>query len=418
MNVNYIDLCSGIGGFRVAIEDFQTENPDIKFNCVLTADIKQDAIDTYNLNFNEQNEKCDIYTLEVDKVKPFDLLCAGFPCQPFSSAGHKKGFSDERGGMIFKILDLCRYHKPKYILLENVYNLLSVDGGKCIQTIVELFEELNYKVHYEKLNSKDFGCPQSRERVYIICTFDKSLDFSKLATSTQLKKISDIIDYDDKVSDIDANFINKLIKLSSTRRIHGCKISDKRGGDNNIHSWELDYNGNITDDEVSLMNSIMLERRKKHWAKDKNIAWMDGMPLTVTEIQTFFKHDHLQEMLNNLVKKKYLRFEKCKDIVGSKRVYKEDSESGYNICKGKLSFPISKILDPNDISPTLTATDSNKLALFIDNNVIRRLNILELVRICGFPDHYKIPKHVNSYDLFGNMATPPVIKELLSLIFN
>ena len=101
MNVNYIDLCSGIGGFRVAIEDFQTENPDIKFNCVLTADIKQDAIDTYNLNFNEQNEKCDIYTLEVDKVKPFDLLCAGFPCQPFSSAGHKKGFSDERGGYDF-----------------------------------------------------------------------------------------------------------------------------------------------------------------------------------------------------------------------------------------------------------------------------------------------------------------------------
>ena len=418
MNINYIDLCSGIGGFRVAIEDFQNESSNINFNCVLSADIKQDAIDTYNLNFNEHNEKCDIYSLEVEKVKPFDLLCAGFPCQPFSTAGQRKGFSDDRGGMIFKIMELCKYHKPKYILLENVYNLLTIDGGKCIQTIIQLFEEMNYNVYYKKLNSKDFGCPQSRERVYIICTLNKCLDFDKLFTLSSKKVLRDVIDYNDKTSNIDANFVQKLIKLAKNREIQGCKISDKRGGDNNIHSWELEYNGHITNDEINLMNSIMLERRKKHWATKKNITWMDGMPLTYEDIQTFFKHDALREMLNNLVSKKYLRFEKCKDLINGKRVYKEDSESGYNICKGKLSFPISKILDPNDISPTLTATDSNKLAVIIDNQVVRTLNTLELIRICGFPDHYKIPEHVNSYDLFGNMATPPVIKELLKLLFN
>ena len=162
----------------------------------------------------------------------------------------------------------------------------------------------------------------------------------------------------------------------------------------------------------------MLERRKKHWAEKNHIAWMDGMPLTREEIQTFFKRDSLQEMLNNLVSKDYLRFEKCKDLVDGKRVYKEDSESGYNICKGKLSFPVSKILDPDDVSPTLTATDSNKLAIVIDNSIIRQLNTLELIRICGFPDNFKIPEHVNSYDLFGNMATPPVIRELIKLMFD
>ena len=288
MNINYIDLCSGIGGFRVAIEDFQNESSNINFNCVLSADIKQDAIDTYNLNFNEHNEKCDIYSLEVEKVKPFDLLCAGFPCQPFSTAGQRKGFSDDRGGMIFKIMELCKYHKPKYILLENVYNLLTIDGGKCIQTIIQLFEELNYNVYYEKLNSKDFGCPQSRERVYIICTLNKCLDFDKLFTLSSKKVLRDVIDYNDKTSNIDANFVQKLIKLAKNREIQGCKISDKRGGDNNIHSWELEYNGHITNDEIDVLNSIMLERRKKHWATKKNITWMDGMPLTYEDIQTFF----------------------------------------------------------------------------------------------------------------------------------
>ena len=123
-------------------------------------------------------------------------------------------------------------------------------------------------------------------------------------------------------------------------------------------------------------------------------------------------------MLDNLVSKKYLRLEKPKDLINGKRKYKEDSEPGYNICKGKLSFPISKILDPNDISPTLTATDSNKLALIIDNKYLRKLNKIELKRLCGFDENYKIDDTINMYDLFGNMATPPVITNILKLIYN
>ena len=91
--IKYIDLCSGIGGFRIALESID----NIKSKCVLSADIKQDAIDTYNLNFNENNKITDIYTLNNEEIKPFDLLCAGFPCQPFSSAGQKKGFQIKEG---------------------------------------------------------------------------------------------------------------------------------------------------------------------------------------------------------------------------------------------------------------------------------------------------------------------------------
>ena len=440
--IKYVDFCAGIGGFRYAIDAYQNSRTDIKFKCVLTADIKKHAIDTYNLNFNENNPLRDIYELKPETMETFDLLCAGFPCQPFSSAGQKKGFEDHRGGMIFKILDICKFHKPRYVLLENVHNLISLDDGKYIKSIYDLFSELGYNVEYTMLNSKNYGIPQSRERVYIICTLNKKIDISPLNDLVSSPQLKNFLDYTDTTSDLDKVFVDKLLKLHEKHSIEGCKIGDKRGGEKNIHSWDLGLNGEITDDERKLMTSIMLERRKKHWAKKKNITWMDGMPLTFPEIQSFFKHDELQSLLDSLTEKKYLRLEQCKELVNGKRIYIKDLMSaiksdqtdelvraraliesdtaipGYNICKGKLSFPVSKILDSNDICPTLTATDSNRLAVVIGGTVVRKLNHLELKRVCGFPETLKLPNDVNVYDLFGNMATPPVLYKLIELMFD
>lgn len=418
IKIKYIDLCSGIGGFRIAIEQFlKGTKKNIEFECVLSADIKQDAIDTYNLNFNEKNVSTDINTLKPEDIKKFNLLCAGFPCQPFSSAGQKKGFKDNRGGMIFKIIDICKHHKPNVVLLENVYNLISLDKGKCITKIEDLFTNLGYKVSYKKLNSKDFGCPQSRERVYIVCHLKKLIKLDNIKINSTKTLLKNFIDTTDKKTDIDKKFASKLLKLHTKNKIYGCKIGDKRGGKSNIHSWDLEYNGTINSEEKKLMNQIMLERRKKHWATKKKIKWMDGMPLTLDDIKTFNSNKKLKEMLDNLVKKKYLRLEKCKDLINGKRVYVQSSKEGYNICKGKLSFPVSKILNPNDVAPTLTATDSHKLVVIINDKYIRRLNTKELKKICGFPDSFKISESVNKYDLFGNMATPPVILEILKLIY-
>ena len=413
--INYIDLCCGIGGFRVALESFQKKNTNIRFNCVLSADIKDDAIKTYNLNFNENNKKKNL--LEINEIDDFDLLCAGFPCQPFSSAGNKKGFSDDRGEIIFKIIDICKKYKPRFVILENVSNLIILDNGNSLKRICDEFNNIDYFVSYKKLNATDFGVPQNRERVFIVCSSEKLIDLDKIIYVNQENTLNRIIDYTSKYTDIESNFANKIMDLHSQTPLFGYKMQDKRGGQNNIHSWDIGVNGVLTIHERDLMKKIMTERRKKHWAEKKNIVWMDGMPLTFSEISTFVEYTNLTQMLDNLVVKKYLRLEKPKNLISGKRLYDESGELGYNICKGKLSFPITTILDPNATSPTLTATDSNKLAVIIDNTFIRKLNDNELKLLCGFPLSYKIPDGVDKYDLFGNMVIPNVVEGVLKCIF-
>jgi DNA (cytosine-5)-methyltransferase 1 len=414
--INYIDLCCGIGGFRVALESFQKKKANFKFNCVLSADIKEDAIITYNLNFNENNKKTNI--LDINEIgSGFDLLCAGFPCQPFSSAGQKKGFDDDRGGIIFKIIEICKKYKPMFVILENVSNLIILENGKPLKKICDEFKNIDYFVSYKKLNATNFGVPQNRERVFIVCSLEKQIDLDKIEYVNQDNTLNNIIDHSAKYTDIESGFSNKIMDLHSQTPLFGYKMQDKRGGQNNIHSWDIGVNGVLTIDERSLMNKIMTERRKKHWAENKKIVWMDGMPLTLREISTFVDDPNLKQMLDNLVAKKYLRLEKPKNLISGKRVYDETGELGYNICKGKLSFPITNILDPTSTSPTLTATDSNKLAVIIDNTFIRKLNDNELKLLCGFPLSYKLPNHVDKYDLFGNMVIPNVVEGVLKCVF-
>lgn len=426
--IRFIDLCCGIGGFRVGIEQFAKDpayQSKYEFECVFSADIKLDAIRIYNRNFRADMIPTDIYTMDVATIPEFDLLCCGFPCQPFSSAGNQQGFEDSRGGMIFRIVDICKYHRPSTLILENVSNLLNLENGRCIRRIQDMLTQIGYHVSYGKLNGVEFGVPQSRERVFIIGSLHRLIDLSGLRPNTDTVPpiLRDILDHDARYTDIDRIFADRLSILHRQRPIFGHKIQDKWGGDINIHSWDIDYNGQLIDEEKELLNKLMLERRKKHWAVKKNIAWMDGMPLTEGEIRSFYPHPRLHSMLRHLVELGYLKSEKCKDLVNGKRVYEQDSATGYNICKGKLSFPVSRVLDPDGVSPTLTATDSHKLIVLLDEEDgihgihIRRLTALELKRVCGYPDEFRTDETVNLYDLFGNTVLPPIVREIVRMIY-
>jgi DNA (cytosine-5)-methyltransferase 1 len=407
-SMTYVDLFAGIGGFRYGIEAFAAAHPDYTFKCVKTADIKEDAIKTYNLNFNEENKACDVRTLK--NLPYFDILCAGFPCQPFSSAGKRKGLSDEgRGDLIYEVARICKESRPKYILLENVSNIERLEKGKILESIVNEFQRIGYKTTYISINSSQVGLAQDRSRIFIV----GCLDSQPIINLKSYPKVSikDIMDTSDMKTQLPEGFLNKLLKLRKEELL-GKSIKDKRGGTSNIHSWDIDYHGEISSRKKSLLNTLLLERRKKKWAAEKKIKWMDGIPLTTEDIRTFLNYQELQEDLDDLVAKKYLVLEHPKDVVDGKRVPSKKHAMGYNIAKGKLSFPISKILHPDELSPTLTATDSSKLAIYM-GSTIRQLNEKELKRLCGFPENLQLPSGVNKYDLFGNMVCPPVITAIL-----
>jgi DNA (cytosine-5)-methyltransferase 1 len=154
----------------------------------------------------------------------------------------------------------------------------------------------------------------------------------------------------------------------------------------------------------------------------QGITWMDGMPLTLQEIESFYiPATQLKTILDDLVNKSYLRFEHPKDIVEvknsegkliKKRAYRTDLPKGYNIVVGKLSFPLNEILDPQGVTPTLLATDMAKLAV-IDGQGLRQLTIREGLRLFGFPENYQINlSQDKAYDLLGNTVVVTVIKEI------
>ena len=409
--LTYIDLFAGIGGFRFGIQAFQASHPQYTFECVKSADIKKDALKTYNHNFHETNEACDVRTIK--NLPYFDILCGGFPCQPFSSAGKKEGLKDEgRGDLIYEVLRICKESKPEYVILENVSNIENIEKGEVLKTILKEFQTIGYYTACIPINASHVGLAQDRKRIFIVGCKSKVPRLT--ITPKEAVSMKNIIDSTDQTTALPAEFLSKLFMLPKDKLI-GKSIKDKRGGDSNIHSWDIDFHGKISDRQKNLLNKLLLERRKKNWAEEKKIKWMDGIPLSFKDIQTFLNYDDLQKDLDDLVAKKYLTLEYPKDIVNGKRVMNENLTIGYNIAKGKLSFPISKILHPNELSPTLTATDSSKLAVLVGNTV-RQLNEKELKRLCGFPEQFSLPQGVNKYDLFGNMVCPPVVTEILEAL--
>lgn len=158
----YVDLFSGIGGLRIPFDE-------IGGKCVFSAEIDKHARNTYLNNFNDPDHVFaeDIRDVNPEDIPSFDLLLAGFPCQPFSHAGLKKGFDDTRGTLFFEIASILRAHRPKAFLLENVRGLVSHDGGKTFKRILEVLSE-NYVVKHKVLNAKHFGLPQNRARIYIV----------------------------------------------------------------------------------------------------------------------------------------------------------------------------------------------------------------------------------------------------------
>ena len=166
-----IDLFAGIGGIRLGFE--QAFGKSLRTNFVCEWD--EYAQKTYNANFHDTfSIQGDITKIDEKDVPDFDICLAGFPCQAFSLAGKRMGFKDDykgmcRGTLFLDVARICEYHKPKVIFCENVKGLIIHDHGRTFKIITKTLSDLGYKVFFKILNSKDFGVPQNRERIYIVC---------------------------------------------------------------------------------------------------------------------------------------------------------------------------------------------------------------------------------------------------------
>jgi len=166
--IKFIDLFAGIGGFHLALKSLGME-------CVFTSEIDEFAKKTYAANFKDKylnNPNLftgDIWKVDFKKIPDFDILCAGFPCQPFSQAGQKKGFKDNKdGNLFFSIEEILRTKKPAVFFLENVRHLKNHDGGKTFKVIYKSLQNLNYTFDYKIIKASDFGLPQHRPRIYMV----------------------------------------------------------------------------------------------------------------------------------------------------------------------------------------------------------------------------------------------------------
>lgn len=183
--VTFIDLFAGIGGFRYSFEQSGCK-------CVFSSEIDEACKKVYQENYDDEPYG-DITKIDPKDIPDFDILCAGFPCQPFSICGKKMGFEDTRGTLFFEVCKIIKEKQPKVVLLENVKHLTKHDGGRTFKTIIATLEELEYNVSYRVLNSKDFGVAQSRERIIIVATKVGHFDFDDLHTQKEIK-IKDILD--------------------------------------------------------------------------------------------------------------------------------------------------------------------------------------------------------------------------------
>jgi len=178
MDKRICDLFAGIGGIRLAFER-------AGFRAVFANDIDEKAKITYDLNFqNSRMTLGDIWKIKIEDIPDFDVLTAGFPCQPFSVAGYRKGFKDEKNGnLFFRIIEIIDAKKPPIVFLENVKNLEKHDNGRTFRVIKELLKLRGYKLKYKVLNALDYGLPQNRERIYIVGFKDEKMynefDFPK-----------------------------------------------------------------------------------------------------------------------------------------------------------------------------------------------------------------------------------------------
>ena len=370
-SLKFIDLCSGIGGFHQALRNNGHE-------CVMACDIDLKCRESYKINYNI-TPKEDLSKLEIKYIPNFNILCAGFPCQPFSKAGYREGFKDSRGNIFFDICKIIDYHKPEFILLENVRNLVSHDNGKTFKIIIETLEE------HIILNALYFSVPQNRERIIIMGKRkDKGIipdfpDFKKECTS-----LNDIMDHSNKSSDLSD-------KLIVTRKIWNeflCILKDNQCPIPKFPIWTDIWDHDVSEEFYKRYKSTV-DKNKKFY--EDNI---DILEPWLTESR---EHEKWKGAIRKLEWQVGTDFGTLDETLWSPR--------GSGIRVKQL-----------DYSPTLVAMAS---MIPIYGPYSRQLTPRECARLQSFPDDFILNKDPKvNYKHFGNAVNVKMISWCVSFLID
>ena len=421
----FIDLFSGVGGFRIPLEKLGGE-------CVAYSEIDKNAIEVYQQNFNTKNE---IFLGDITNVKEIpkaDLIVGGVPCQAWSVAGKKKGFDDPRGKLWEDSIRLVKKNKPKAFIFENVKGLYDPRNKGALDLIISEFKKCGYDVFHRVLNAYDFGLPQNRDRLFIVgFKKEQKVDFNFPKPLNKSKTLIEVMDN---------LVINKkhLIKQKFLpEKIFGSKIPfsrnrfqksdelndffifcDTRDGHTTIHSWDL---MKTTAFEKKICMTILRNRRRKLYGE-----W-DGNPLSLKTLRTLIKE---------------LKSSDLKDLV-EKNILNQEEDGRYELANTKNSAGINGVyrvfLPQSDIFATITATEnrdyiatktitgkdpeeykSNFLKEIFKKKNMRLISGRESGRLQGFPDKFKIhPNDKIAKKQFGNAVPTNVVynvaKEIIRL---
>ncbi len=355
-----VELFAGIGGFRIAADRSG-------ITTVWANDISDKAAKVYRNRFEPDNFRHGDFADFRSEIPSHQLLTGGFPCQPFSSAGKKKGTRDARGTLFQHIIDVLKTHRPKFFVLENVKRLLTMEQGEHFATILGALAELDYFVEWRLLNATRFGLPQNRERVFIVGELTTSAHhrpptetFSpiKLATVDDLKRLTD-----------KQNF--RLFNSSEWRGI--CQHKKR------FEDWGIAHKGAFISNDLDSFSSKLKDVRLASVLED---VVSDDFDFTETTLKWLPNNTPVDRFVHGV------------EILSNQR---GGARMGYTI------FGI------NGVAPTLTSTASRHYERYKIGERYRRLTNIEYARIQGFDDdHCCVLSVYDQYALFGNAVPPPM----------
>jgi DNA (cytosine-5)-methyltransferase 1 len=272
--IKIIDLFAGIGGIRLGFEIASNNN----IECVFTSEWNKYSVATYTANFNDLIIHGDITKINEEFIPEHDILLAGFPCQPFSQAGLKKGFSDTRGTLFFDIERILIAKKPQAFLLENVKQLKGHDKGETLATIIEHLKAIGYEnLQYEVLKAREFGLPQNRERIYIVGFLDKNVKFEFPHPTKKPTRVGDILE---KKVDKKYTISDKLWEGHQRRKILNKKKG--KGFGFGIVNEDSEYTNTISARYYKDGSEILIEQKNMNPRKltPREAARLQGFPDT------------------------------------------------------------------------------------------------------------------------------------------